>query len=260
MPTARTHAGRAVIGAHLYVVGGLPFQAAATAAFERYDPASDRWESLPPLPIAVDHPIVAGTDALLIVAGGSYAAGTTDAFAYDFRARSWRPIAPLPEPLAAGGAVALGDEVFLVGGIASGAPEGRPSAYRYDVRRDAWRRIAAMPTARHHHAVVAYQGRPCALGGRGRHAARKFECYDPHTDDWAPRPDLPVAMEDFDAAVVGNELWAFPQHSATAYVFDGNRWGSRQGPPGVQFGHVAGYAAPWLVVVTSSSVSTLSRR
>lgn len=260
MPTARTHTGRAVVGSHVYVVGGLPSQAAALATVERFDPSSDRWESLAALPLAVDHPMAAGTQAAVVVTGGSYPSGTTRTFSYVVPGGPWREVAPLPEPLAAGGAAALGEEIFVIGGITSGAPDGRPSAYAYNVRSDAWRRLPAMPTARHHHAVVAYQGQVCALGGRGQRAAQRFECYDPRSDSWVTRAELPTAMEDFDVAAVGTELWAFPQHSATAYVFDGSGWTPRLGPAGIQFGHAAGYVAPWIVVVTSSSVWTLRRR
>lgn len=259
MPTSRTHAGRAVAGGRLYVVGGLLFQAGPSSAFERYDPSTDRWEALRPLPLRLDHAMAAATDEVVIVAGGSYASGTTRVLRHDIARNAWLEVAPLPEPLAAGGAVALDGMIYVIGGVSSGRTEGVSSAYAYDVRGDAWRRLIPMPTARHHLAVVAYRGEICALGGRGEPAGKAFECYVPRSDRWERRPSLPVAMEDFDAAVVGDELWTFPQRGG-AHVFDGSAWQPRHGPPGVEFGHVAGYILPWLIVVNASSVTALKVR
>jgi hypothetical protein len=63
-------------------------------------------------------------------------------------------------------------------------------------------------------------------------------------------------MEDFDAAVVGDELWAFPARGG-AHVFNGTEWQTREGPAGVEFGHVVAFIDPWLIVVNASSVSAL---
>ena len=254
MPTARTHAARAVAGGRLYVIGGLLFQAGPSPAFERYDPANDKWEALPEFPIRIDHAMAAGVGDAIVVAGGSYASGTTRALRYDLARGAWKEIAPLPEPLAAGSGASIGDQMYVFGGISAGSIAGTSSAYAYDARADRWRRLTPMPTPRHHLSVAAYRGQVCALGGRGAPAERVFECYLPAADRWERRPDLPVPMEDFDVAAVGDELWAFPAHGG-AYVFDGTAWRAGEGPPGVDFGHVAGYIAPWVIVVNASSVA-----
>ena len=50
MPTARSGGAKAVIDGKIYVAGGRP---PGGSAFEVYDPATDKWEKLPDLPIAV---------------------------------------------------------------------------------------------------------------------------------------------------------------------------------------------------------------
>jgi N-acetylneuraminic acid mutarotase len=259
MPTIRTHAARAVAGGRLYVIGGLLFQAGPSSAFERYDPSTDRWEMLPRSPLRIDHAMAAAIGDTIVVAGGSYASGTTRALRYDIARGAWSEIAPLPEPLAAGGAASIGEQVYVFGGISSGSSSGRSSAYAYDGRAGAWRRLMPMPTPRHHLAVAVYRGEVCALGGRGATAERAFECYVPAADRWERKPDLPVPMEDFDVAAVGDELWAFPAHGG-AYFFDVTAWHVAEGPPGVDFGHVAAYVAPWVIVVNASSVAALRVR
>lgn len=259
MPTARTHAARAVSGGRLYIVGGLPFQEGPSAAFERYDPVMDTWEKLPPFPMRIDHAMAAAVGDAIVVAGGSYASGTTRVLRYDIAPAAWKEVAPLPEPLAAGGAASLADQVYVFGGISSGSSTGRSSAYAYDAGADMWRRLTPMPTPRHHLAVVAYRGEVCALGGRDAPGERAFECYLPAADRWERRPDPPVAMEDFDVAAVGDQLWAFPARGG-AYVFDGSTWHTREGPPGVEFGHAAGYVPPFVIVVSASSISVFQVR
>ena len=55
MPTARSELAAAALDGRIYVAGGIA-QWGTTAAFEAYDPATDRWEELPPLPEAVSPP------------------------------------------------------------------------------------------------------------------------------------------------------------------------------------------------------------
>jgi hypothetical protein len=60
MPMSRSELAAAPLDGRIYVAGGIA-QWGTTAAFESYDPATGRWEELPPLPEAVHHLAAAAT-------------------------------------------------------------------------------------------------------------------------------------------------------------------------------------------------------
>jgi N-acetylneuraminic acid mutarotase len=92
MPTSRSELAAAALAGRIYVAGGIA-QWGTTAAFEAYDPATDRWEELPPLPEAVHHLAAAATDKRVYVTGGYtnllFSEITKRAWAYDPGARRW---------------------------------------------------------------------------------------------------------------------------------------------------------------------------
>jgi N-acetylneuraminic acid mutarotase len=77
MITARAGTGCGVVGGRLVVVGGEG-AATATGVFsevEAYDPASDSWESLTPMPTPRHGMAAAVWDGALHVPGGARSAG-----------------------------------------------------------------------------------------------------------------------------------------------------------------------------------------
>jgi N-acetylneuraminic acid mutarotase len=110
MPTSRSELAAAALAGRIYVAGGIA-QWGTTAAFEAYDPATDRWEELPPLPEAIHHLAAAATDKRVYVTGGYtnllFSEITKRAWAYDPGARRWTGIADLPGPRAAHGMAAI---------------------------------------------------------------------------------------------------------------------------------------------------------
>lgn len=90
MPTPRKHAAVAVIGGRLHVVGGHRFEVVPSgstgtvitseivATHEVYDPATDTWQSLPPMPTARQAAGAGVIDSRLYVAGGTGSGGAVD--------------------------------------------------------------------------------------------------------------------------------------------------------------------------------------
>ena len=120
MPTSRSELAAAALAGRIYVAGGIA-QWGTTAAFEAYDPATDRWEELPPLPEAIHHLAGAATDDRIYITGGYtdllFSEITNRAWAYDPRARTWTRIADLPAPRAAHGMAAIEGKLYVVGGV-----------------------------------------------------------------------------------------------------------------------------------------------
>jgi N-acetylneuraminic acid mutarotase len=125
MPTARSELAAAALDGRIYVAGGIA-QWGTTAAFEAYDPATDRWEELPPLPEAVHHLAAAATNDRIYVTGGYtnllFSEITDRAWAYDPRERIWDRIADLLAPRAAHGMAAIEGKLYVVGGVGPTLP------------------------------------------------------------------------------------------------------------------------------------------
>lgn len=215
IPTGRSEVAAAVSQqqSKVFVIGGF----GGPGRVERYDPAADRWERAPDLPIGVDHPMAAAAEGLqsaapqgVFVFGGSTGDGSATArsFRFDATAARWEEIAPMPGPRAAAAAAAVGSSIFVVGG-ADGSRLVAPT-YEYNVITRQWRSVAAIPTPRDHLAAVAIDGKVCALGGRRLSLSLNlatFECYDPRADAWVRMPDALTARGGVGAAAYDRRLY-----------------------------------------------------
>jgi hypothetical protein len=166
----------------------------ASAAGAAYEPAADRWEVLPPAPVAGR----LGTSAVwtgreVLLWGGQAGPQTifADGAAYDPTSRRWRtlPAAPI------GGrsehqAVWTGREMIVWGGYTRCCPTDSVihdgAAAAYDPATDRWRRIAPVPppwSGDDGTAVTVADGDRPMIWRRGRLAA-----YDPAADRWLEIP------------------------------------------------------------------------
>jgi N-acetylneuraminic acid mutarotase len=125
LPTQRNHLAVEAIAGRVYVAGGRfggSVGSEMTAAFEVYDPATNAWTALPPLPAprAGLNGAVAG-GCLYVFGGEGNDADPQGVFGdvdvYDPLAGAWRSLAPLPVKVhGVTGAPVLGDWVHLAGG------------------------------------------------------------------------------------------------------------------------------------------------
>jgi hypothetical protein len=165
---------------------------------DEYDPATDRWRALAPLPAPLDHLAVAVAGGKLYAFGGFIGTihrGSSDsALEYDPVADRWRLLAPLKGPRGAASAAELGGKLHVLGGrLRDHELLNRHDVY--DPATGTWSEAAPLPLARDHFAVVAVDGRIHAIGGRmaspdentGRH-----DVYDPATNAWSEAPSLPT--------------------------------------------------------------------
>jgi hypothetical protein len=137
MPSARTEAGVGVIDGKLYVVGGFDANYVLTSGMAVYDPATDVWTTLAPMPTRRSAP-VAVLNGLLYVVGGFSSTGqggccaglTTTVEAYDPKTNTWTTRTALPA-VGTGFPIVLDGVIYYFGG-ANG------DTYTYDPRADSW--------------------------------------------------------------------------------------------------------------------------
>lgn len=136
-------------------------------------------------------------------------------------ASSWKSLAPIAiEPRQEHGVGAVGDDVYVLGGITALGPAlqalpSLPLAQAYSASRDEWRRVADLPLPVNHANVAALDGRLYLLGaltgvldvtGAGpnwTNAVPVNYVYAPETDTWAQLPPLPDAGTWRGASAVG---------------------------------------------------------
>lgn len=127
-PSARNSAAGAVIGGKIYVVGGRQMvkgddgrtRPVNVATLEVYDPATDRWETRAPMPLAQGGLAVGAHDGKLYAFGGEQfvpqAKVFGDSWVYDPALDRWSALPPMPTPRHGHGAAVVGERVYLMGG------------------------------------------------------------------------------------------------------------------------------------------------
>ena len=164
--TAAACRGRiyAIAGVHMDR-GGEPFDQVWV-----FDPPSGRWESGPPLPMAVWGPAAATVDDVIYVAGGG-AAGRLcdDLYALDPQSERWTPLAPMPTPRSDLSLVARDHRIYAIGGRAESIAEeawGITGCVEvYDIDSDTWSTEASLPMRSAWLATAVARGRLFAMGG-----------------------------------------------------------------------------------------------
>ncbi len=127
-PSARNSAAAAVIDDKIYVVGGRQMVKGAdgrqrpvnVATLEVYDPATKRWETRAPMPLAQGGLAAAAYDGKLYAFGGEQFVPASKVFAeawvYDPRTDRWSALPGMPTPRHGHGAAVVGNRIFLMGG------------------------------------------------------------------------------------------------------------------------------------------------
>jgi hypothetical protein len=195
-PPPRTLAGATAVwtGDELLLWGGaygaepLPRDGAA------FDPAADRWRTIPPAPIGgrTEHVAVWTGGEMLVWGGGDYDYDLADGAAYDPATNSWRTLAPTPiSPRDSAVAVWTGTEMIVTGG--THVSNSRNPIAAYDPATDRWRGVADPPIDPRHWHTVVWTGEEVILWGGydDRHALGNGAAYDPDSDRWrtlAPSP------------------------------------------------------------------------
>ena len=157
MPAPRGGMGVAVLNGVIYAAGGLPQDTATPGALSdmaSYDPATDTWQTLAPMPTARDHLIMEASNGILYAIGGrnyAHESAVTANEGYNPTTNTWSTYAPMPIARAGMASGNLYDRIQIWGGEGpAGSSFGTyPEGHQYDGRTDTWTTIAPMLTSRH---------------------------------------------------------------------------------------------------------------
>jgi len=267
MPRPAHHAALAAANGKIYVMGGFvaPSETALPlgAAWQpinnawQYDPATDSWKSLPPVPTKRGSAVAVEAGGKIYTIGGATTmeGRVTDdsrgrleskdpfftAFGpsrvlsvnevYDPATNKWETRQPMSVPRnhAFGGTV--NGKIYVIGGRTGQGfiltATNTDVVEEYDPVSDSWNAPKErMPTARSG-GVSGTDGRRIYVAGGEVTtqelvgAFRAIEAYDPLTDSWSTLPSMPMPRHGAAGAVIGNRLYLVSGmiQSAGALVF-----------------------------------------
>jgi N-acetylneuraminic acid mutarotase len=190
MPMPSHHLALAVYNGKIYSFGGFKLPTSGEIAWEpidnswEYDPATDTWKPLKPMPSKRGGGAAAVVNGMIYVIGGA-------------------------------GVHPGSKNVPLLMG-----PNGTPhrsvgTVEEYDVASDTWRERSSMPTARNHFVVASVDGKIYAIGGRLASAFVSLgsdtdvvEEYDSATDTWGvPRARMSTPRASMASALYGGRIY-----------------------------------------------------
>ena len=228
MPTARYIAGSAVVDGKIYVIGGTPFQFAATAAVEEYSPATDTWTRRADMPTARQGVRAAAVDGIIYaITGAAGGRELSTVEAYDPATDTWTTKADIPTPRNRSAAAVVDGKIYVIGGhFGIGNVEILSAVEAYEPATDTWTKKANMPTARYNLAACVVDGRIYVSGGatkwfNGWSHVPTVDVYDPATDTWTQASDIPRARFAHSASVVAGKMYIIgggdppPSHAGT---------------------------------------------
>jgi N-acetylneuraminic acid mutarotase len=200
MRTAREIYGACSHGGHLYVVGGWDNNVQWSSC-ECYDPVSNTWSAIAPLPGAHGrHFGMCSLGEFLYVAGGYDR--LSSCFRYHPASNTWNPIAALCTNRLAPCLCALGAFLYAISGSKCQTGQPLSSVERYDPSTNSWSAVAALNVPRPRASCVVFDGRLHVLGGTTDTSdtttdatAQSVERYDATADAWevVPAMGLPSA-------------------------------------------------------------------
>jgi len=241
MPRPAHHAALAAVNGKIYAFGGFvaPANTAVPvgAAWEpiadawEFNPATDSWKPLAPLPGKRGSAIAAEVGGKIYVIGGATTAeGSKDAFftafgparvlgtndVYDPATNKWESRNPMSVPRnhAFGGVV--NGKIYVIGGRTGQAfilsATNTDVVEEYNPASNTWSiPMERMPTARSGGASGTDGRRIYVAGGEVTTtelvgAFRAIEAYDPATNSWMTLPSMPMPRHGVAGAVIGNRF------------------------------------------------------
>jgi len=238
MPIPRQALSTTAVNGKIYAIGGVRNGWQALSTVEEYDPVTDRWTTKANMPTPRFFLATCATNGKIYAMGG-YGNGWKFLQAveeYDPATDTWSKKGDMPELKVVFSTIAVNEKIYVIGGV-SGALITLARVEEYDPVADKWAKRADMPTARRAPATIAMDGKIYVIGGaffevkNGRNQLTLLpavEVYDPATDTWSKKSDMPDVQESMRAAgSVSGKVYIF---GGIGGVEDTIIWNQRYNP------------------------------
>jgi N-acetylneuraminic acid mutarotase len=258
MRLASHHVAFTTLNNKIYAFGGFTFPDSGAPAWNptnsawEYDPATDEWKELAPMPTKRGAASAGVANGKIYVTGGANSLpGVTEngihparphnvmptVEEYDPATNSWKTVRSLLLPRNHHVAVGVGDKVYVIGGrvgsaFISGTSNNVDLVEMYDPAADLWLPRARMPTARSAIGAGVYNNNILVAGGEGQDqrflaAFKAVEAYDTALNRWQVLPSMARPRHGLAVGAIGNRLYAVSgdgqsagngiEHSAVPY-------------------------------------------
>jgi N-acetylneuraminic acid mutarotase len=201
-----------------------------------YDPASDSWSDVAPLPAKIDHIQGVELDGRIYYVGGLEAwpePAVSTVLVYDPAADRFERGTPMPRARGAGGVAAYRGKIYYAGGLHEG--KAVPWVDAYDPETGTWEQLADMPRARDHFQAAVIEGKLYAIGGRDVDidaTTTAVDVLDLERGNWrqgfaplpTPRGGFAVAVAGEEILVIGGEGGGKTFDTVEAYDTRANSW------------------------------------
>jgi subtilisin-like proprotein convertase family protein len=206
---------------NFYIAGGQDAANVSLPNVNRFNPATNTFTALAPLPVAVGQGAVGVTASKMYVAGG-YVSGTTITSTlqiYDIATNTWSFGAPMPAAKEAAAGVIYNNKFYVMGGDDFNAVVA--TNYIYDIATNTWTTGAALPAGRSNlngTTVGNYIYTAGGVTGAGFDANDALLRYDPAANSW-------TALAPFGVAGYGNYAGISPYGADKLFVLVGGNTG-----------------------------------
>jgi N-acetylneuraminic acid mutarotase len=206
---------------------GKMYLAGGATAHQRYDPQTNSWSNLAPLPANIDHIQGVATGGRIYYIGGLQSwpsPHVNTVYVYDPATNTFSQGAPMPAARArgAGGVAVHGGKIYYAGGLHNGTAVKWLDVY--DPAANTWTQLPDMPTARDHFHAEVVDGKLYAIGGRNvaiEATTKANEVYDVAANQWSTGlAPLPTARGGFAASKVGDEIVVIGGEGANNQTFN----------------------------------------
>lgn len=204
LPRARANMALASVGLDLYLIGG-EVEAGVINLVDIFETDSGEWQSASAKPTAVSETSAAVLLGEVYVPGGRLSDGRPTAVveSYSPANNAWRPVSPLPYPIAGGLILSDGNTLYFVGGW--DGEQFLADAHVYDPIEDRWSSLPPMAHARANAAGGVVADRLYVIGGQdGEQDLALCEYFDPGESAWFECPTMNLPRSSASAAPLAN--------------------------------------------------------
>jgi N-acetylneuraminic acid mutarotase len=217
MPMARYGLSTSVVNGKIYVIGGAKEGYSSTIlTVEEYDPETETWTPKTDMQEARSWLATCAVNGKIYVIGGGKSVlgvGLSTVDEYNPETDAWTPKTDMPTKRFVLSASAVNGKIYAIGGKPAHGVAPLTTVEEYDPATNTWTTKADMKTARFGLSTCAVNGKIYAIGGSPASESpypglATVEEYDPATDTWTTKTDMPARRAYFSTSVVNGKIYA----------------------------------------------------